>query len=51
MRGGLVQDEMLLPSDRDGLEARVRVERAQEVADVIPHGLRAEMELTRDLIG
>jgi len=41
---------MVAPSERDGLEARVHAERAQDVADVIPHGLDAEVELGRDLV-
>ena len=43
--------EVLSPPDRDGLDARAGVERPQEVADVVPHGLDAELELTRYLLG
>src|SRR6266516_309599 len=50
-RRGSVRDEVLLPPDRDRLEARVDVERLQDVADVVPHGLGAEVELARDLLG
>ena len=45
------RDEVLSPSDRDGFDARAGVERSQEVADVVPHGLDAEVELTRYLVG
>jgi hypothetical protein len=49
--GGSARDEVLSPPDRDRLEARMDVECFQDVADVVPHGLDAEVELLRDLIG
>ena len=42
---------MLSAPDRDSLEPRVRVERSQDVADVVPDGLGAEVERTGDLLG
>jgi hypothetical protein len=40
---------MGLVRDRDGLESRVGSERAEQVADVVVHGLRTELELVGDL--
>jgi hypothetical protein len=50
-RRGSARDEVLLPPDRDGFETRVGIERPQEVADVVPHRLGADVELMRDLLG
>ena len=44
-------DEVLSPTDRDGFEARVGAECPQKVADVVPHGLDAHVQFTRDLLG
>src|SRR5207247_1394965 len=38
------------PRQGDRLEARVHAECSEDVADVVPHGLDAEMELGRDLV-
>ena len=40
---------MLAACDRDRLEPRVDAERAQQVANVVPYGLSAQVELLRDL--
>jgi hypothetical protein len=42
---------MLALSDRDGFEPRMHAESPQQVADVVPDGFRAQMELLRDLAG
>ena len=42
---------MLLASDRDGFEPGVDAERPQQVANMIPHCLGAQVELLRDLLG
>src|SRR5207247_169301 len=46
---GLVQTTVA-PRQGDRLEARVHAECSEDVADVVPHGLDAEMELGRDLV-
>jgi hypothetical protein len=38
---------VLSPPDHDGFDARAGIERSEEVADVVPHGLDAEVELAR----
>ena len=47
---GLFLEQMVAPGEGDCLEARVHAERAQDVANVIPHRLDAEMKLGRDLV-
>ena len=42
---------MLALSERDCFEPRMHAERPQQVADVVPDGLRAQVELLRDLAG
>ena len=42
---------MRAAGERDGLEPRVDAERAEQAADVVPHGLRLEVELGGDLGG
>src|SRR6202795_1624074 len=45
------RDEVLPPPHRDRLEPGVDVERLQDVADVVPHSLGAEVKLAGDLFG
>jgi hypothetical protein len=35
----------------DGFETRVHSEGSQQMADMVPDGLRAQVELLRDLLG
>jgi len=42
---------MLLASDRDSLEPGVDAERSQQVPNMIPHRLGAEVQFLRDLLG
>ena len=42
---------MLLARDRNGLQPCMDPERSQQVANMISHGLRAQVKLLRDLLG